>query len=151
EPWSSTDVTDRLVQEGEDSRRERLGEALKSLHAAATEAWEKDAAFEVNKDAIPVLVAAGVSRDEARQVIHDPAGWDWSITGKGVKGDPHRLTPVRENPPQESANAKSSRQSQSDEGSIRAPLEAQGLQESAPEGPANDGGNDDSPIPAEPS
>jgi hypothetical protein len=156
------DVTDRLVQEGEDMRREeeqakaaRHEAGAAALLGKAQAAWLRGMSLTFNEDAVPLLVGLGIAREDARRLIWDRDGRDWHIAGDGHKGNPRVL---KDPASQESAAGIHKQrelplESRPEATAIPAPVGTQGLQESTDaeplEQPRESRSNLNLPIPAE--
>jgi hypothetical protein len=96
-PWRCVEVT-ACLREGEDGAQkdnaERLGWAVKGLASYVAAQDAKGHPVRVRGDAVPMLVAAGASRDEARALIGELGGREWDLSGSATRGDPVLLRPL---------------------------------------------------------
>jgi hypothetical protein len=114
EPWTCADVTSELVREGQEARDqaqsakqvsgEQAADALKALVIARHAAGSP---IQARHEAEPFLTERGLSREAARKVIADRDGRDWSVRGRGARGEPYVLVPL--GPPPEEGAARNGR------------------------------------------
>jgi hypothetical protein len=99
EPWTVTDVTGEVDRVGEEAREERAQDKANRLRVAANKmmaeigrrAESGEAALRKRQDAEPLLQKAGLKRIEARELLRDRDGRDWTLTGNSSD---HRITDV---------------------------------------------------------
>ncbi len=102
-PWILRNVTAEVISEALGAVGKKAEEQESKLDAAAsalTLEIDNQAKAGVKKflvkDAIPLLIDRGLTRDEARQLVKDQDGQDWSIqTLASERGKPKVLLPIK--------------------------------------------------------
>ena len=105
EPWVLQDVTDEILQQGEEARNkakqereERLARVVEELIEAVKAGAEADDPFKTG-DAVSFLMKRELRRKEARDLIDERDGVAWSIETLTKKsGQPKILLPVGHTP-----------------------------------------------------
>ena len=105
EPWVLQDVTDEILQQGEEAlnkakqeREERLAAAVEELIGEVEASAQLEEAFKSEKDAVPFLMERGLRRKEARNLIKDRDGVAWRIETLNKQGKPTILLPLVHTP-----------------------------------------------------
>jgi len=105
EPWVLQDVTDEILQQGEEARNkarqereERLAAAVEELMGEVEASAQLEEAFNSEKDAVPFLMERGLRRNEARKLIKDRDGVAWRIETLHERGNPKILLPLFHTP-----------------------------------------------------
>ncbi len=105
EPWVLQDVTDEILQQGEEARHkakqereERLARVVEELIEAVKAGAEADDPLKTAKDAIPFLMERDLRRREARDLINERDGVAWRIETLNKQGRPKVLLPLVHTP-----------------------------------------------------
>ena len=114
EPWELSDVTDRVDKEGAERRAEREQQKQESIsRAAEVLTREIDRRLRAgeppllkDKDAVPILRAAGLTQKLARQLLKAKNGVHWLLKPlQGAKGKPLAVFPCDGVEPYKNENA----------------------------------------------
>jgi len=90
DPWSVIEVTSEVEQQLEDAKRQ-AADAEQAKIDIAVAALQAALPLAKTPDAINVLVAHGLGRNDARRLIADRTGQDWISRGNGTRHDPYIL------------------------------------------------------------
>jgi len=101
-PWTLTDVTDDVAKAGEkaleDAQENKLvktAEAVGALRLAVKKAAEAGKPLLKDRDAIPLLRKAGLTKRDALALVKEKTGTDWRVCRpSGWRGNPHLLVPI---------------------------------------------------------
>lgn len=93
ESWELVDETAELEQTLENTKR-AAGETEELRRDAAVAALKAALPLQKTPNATDLLIASGLGRNSARQLIADRMGRDWESTGTGKRNDPYVLVRV---------------------------------------------------------